>query len=161
MPVRSALRHYFEQYHFKDGGYADNWFHIKLGPLMVPMPNIPARVKAVRIHDLHHVVTGYRADWKGEVEIGGWELGGGCGRYWAAWLLNGGSFTVGIFLYPRALWHAFRAGRRVPRNLYHGVPYDNALLDLSVGELRALMFRVKEEKENRPTLDPEAGSARR
>ena len=135
MPVREALEHYFARYHFKDGGYNKKWFHIKLGPLMIPMPNIAARVEAVKIHDLHHIITGYTAHWKGEVEIGGWELGGGCGLYWVAWLLNTGSFIVGLLLYPRALFRAFHAGRRVPNNLYHGGAYD-ALLDRSVGELR-------------------------
>jgi hypothetical protein len=136
LSVRAALQHYFDQYHFKDGGYADRFFHIKVGPLMIPLPNIPARVAAVKIHDIHHVLTGYRADWKGEVEIAGWELGGGCGRYWVAWLLNMGSFGVGLFLYPRALLRAFREGRRVPNNLYYGPGYDDALLDRSVGDVR-------------------------
>lgn len=134
--VREALQHYFAQYHFKDGGYTERWFRIKLGPLMIPLPNIPARVEAVKIHDIHHVLTGYRADWKGEVEIAGWELGGGCGRYWVAWLLNAGSFTLGLFLYPRALLRAFRSGRRVPNNLYHGIVYDAALLDRPLADLR-------------------------
>lgn len=136
MPVRDALQDYFGRYHFKDGGYTDRWFRIKLGPLMIPLPNIPARVEAVKIHDLHHLITGYTAFWKGEVEIAGWELGGGCGRYWVAWLLNAGSFTVGIFLFPRALLRAFKAGRAVPNNLYHDARYE-ALLNGTVGELRA------------------------
>ena len=136
MPVREALERYFAQYHFKDGGYRDKWFHIKLGPLMIPLPNIPARVEAVKIHDLHHIITGYTAHWKGEVEIAGWELGGGCGRYWVAWLLNLGSFSVGLFLFPRALFRAWHAGRSVQNNLYHDVVYDDALLNSRLGDLR-------------------------
>jgi hypothetical protein len=134
--LRDALQLYFAQYHFKDGGYADRWFRIKLGPLFIPLPNIKARVEAVKIHDVHHLLTGYRADWKGEVEIAGWELASGCGRYWVAWLLNGGSFLIGLFLYPRALFAAFRRGRGVKRNLYHGTVYDDALLSMTVQELR-------------------------
>lgn len=136
MPVRAALEDYFSRYHFKDGGYHDKWFHIKLGPLMIPLPNIPARVEAVKIHDLHHVITGYNAFWKGEVEIAGWELGGGCGRYWVAWLLNAGSISIGLFLFPRALLRAFKAGRAVRSNLYHTSRYEE-LLDRTVGDLRA------------------------
>ena len=142
MPVRAALEDYFSRYHFKDGGYNDRWFHIKLGPVMIPLPNIPARVDAVKIHDLHHVITGYTALWKGEVEIAGWELGGGCGSYWVAWLLNAGSFVVGIFLYPRALFRAFKAGLAVRNNLYHGTHYAT-LVNGTVGELRA---RIREER---------------
>lgn len=135
IPVREALADYFAQYHFKDGGYNDRWFHLKIGRLMIPFPNIPARVEAVKLHDLHHVITGYRADRKGEVEIGAWELGGGCGRYWVAWLLNAEVALIGLFLYPRALFFAFRSGRGVPNNLYHGVAYEG-LLDKTVGQLR-------------------------
>ena len=32
LQVLEALQHYFEQYHFKDGGYMAKWFHIRLGP---------------------------------------------------------------------------------------------------------------------------------
>ena len=136
MLVRDALQHYFAQYHFKDGGYSDRWFRIKLGPLFIPLPNIKARVDAVKIHDLHHVITGYRADWKGEVEIAGWELAGGCGRYWVAWLLNTGSFTVGSVIHPRALFRAVRQGRAIARNLYHGNMPLEVLLKMTIGELR-------------------------
>jgi hypothetical protein len=134
--LRDALQLYFAQYHFKDGGYNDRWFKIKLGPVLIPLPNIKARVAAVKIHDVHHVLTGYRADWKGEVEIAGWELASGCGRYWVAWLLNSEAFVIGLFLYPRAVFAAFRKGRTVGRNLYHGTVYDDALLSTTVGELR-------------------------
>lgn len=140
MNVRGALAHCFTQGDFKDGGADSRFFQFKLGPLMIRSPNIPARVEAVKIHGLHHVLTGCRADWKGEVEIAGWELGSGCGRYWVAWLLNMGSFTVGLFLYPRALMRAFRTGRTVPDNLYQGVRYDDALLDKSVGDLRRWIY---------------------
>src|SRR5262245_38865112 len=140
MPVREALQHYFAEYHFKDGGYNERWFRIKLGPLMIPMPNIPARVEAVKIHDLHHVITGYTAHWKGEVEIGAWELGGGCGRYWVAWLLNAEVFAVGLVLFPRALFRAWRTGRSIPNNLYHGINYDRAL-ESTVGELRQWILK--------------------
>ena len=43
---------------------------------------------------------------------------------------------IGLFLYPRAVFAAFRKGSAVGRNLYHGVVYDDALLGMTVGELR-------------------------
>lgn len=135
--MRDALQAYFDAYHFKDGGYTDRYFRIQVGRWYVPVPNIPARVRAVKLHDIHHVITGYRADWKGEVEIAGWELAGGCGRYWVAWLLDLGSCVVGLFLYPRALFRAMARGRRMNGNFYRtgGPPYEH-LVSTTVGELR-------------------------
>jgi hypothetical protein len=50
-----------------------------------------------------------------------------------------GSFIVGLFLFPRSLWRALKLGRRVPNNLYHGITYNDALLDRTVGELRRII----------------------
>ena len=97
--VKDALQIYFSHYHFKDGGYKDKWFKIKIGPFFLPLPNIKDRVDAVKIHDIHHVITEYRADYKGEVQIGAWEIASGCGKYYIAWLLNFGSFVIGIFFF--------------------------------------------------------------
>ncbi len=38
-------------------------------------------VGAVRVHDVHHVVTGDGTAWIGEAEIGAWEIGSRCGDY--------------------------------------------------------------------------------
>jgi hypothetical protein len=100
------------------------------------VPNTKGRIAAVKIHDLHHLLTGYTANWKGEVEIGAWEIASGCGKFIPAWVLNFGSFTVGLFLFPRALLHAFLGGRRTKTNLYHDITYDEVLLNKTVGELR-------------------------
>jgi len=119
----------------EDGGYDARFFWLGVGPLKVPLPNLPARVRAVRLHDLHHVLTGYNTSWRGETAIGAWELASGCGRYWAAWLLNFGAFAIGLFIAPRQLWAAFVRGRR-SRNLY-GLATDAGVTDLPLGEVRA------------------------
>jgi hypothetical protein len=136
MTIEEALKVYFSKYHFADGGYHDKYFKIKIGPLKLPFPNTKSRVTAVKFHDIHHLLTEYTAFWKGEVEIGGWELASGCGNHFVAWLLNSGSFGIGLFLYPRSLFRAFMMGRTVKTNLYHDYTYDNALLSRTVGELR-------------------------
>ena len=46
-----------------------------------PLPNPPSRQIAVRLHDLHHVVTGYGTDPVGEAEISAWELRRGIGIF--------------------------------------------------------------------------------
>jgi hypothetical protein len=136
LKVKDALQLYFSQYHFKDGGYKLKWFKIKLGPVFIPLPNIKARVSAVKIHDIHHLVTEYEANYKGEAEIGAWEIASGCEKYSVAWMLNLGSFFIGVLFYPRHLLAAFLRGRRCSTNLYYETQYDEALLNKTVGELR-------------------------
>jgi hypothetical protein len=118
----------------EDGGYSARFFWLGFGPLKVPIPNLPARVRAVRLHDLHHVLAGYDTSWTGEAEIAGWELASGCRRYWAAWLLNFGAFAIGLVIAPRRLWSAFVRGRR-SRNLYDRAT-DDGLTELPLGEVR-------------------------
>lgn len=134
--IKDALQIYFAKYHFADGGYNDTYFKIKLGPLYIPFPNTEKRIKAVKFHDIHHLLTEYTALWKGEVEIGAWEIASGCGRFFIAWFLNFGSFGVGLFLFPRALFRAFMMGRNVRTNLYYNYIYSDELLNRTVGELR-------------------------
>jgi hypothetical protein len=136
LKIKDALQIYFAKYHFKDGGYKDTWFKIKVGPLFIPLPNIKSRVDAVKIHDIHHLVTEYAATLKGEAEIGAWEIGSGCGRYYVAWLLNSGSFFYGLIFFPKAVYDAFAKGRNARTNLYHNTFYDETLLNKTVGDLR-------------------------
>jgi len=134
--IKDALQVYFSKYHFEDGGYNLKWFKIKLGPFYFPFPNTKSRIAAVKLHDVHHLLTGYTAFFKGETEIGAWEIASGCGPYKIAWFLNFGSFFYGVFLYPRSLYKAFMRGRRAETNLYYGMPYDEALLNTAVIELK-------------------------
>lgn len=136
LSIQEALSVYFLRYHFADGGYNDRYFRIKIGPLFIPFPNTQARLEGVKMHDIHHLLTGYTALWKGEVELAGWELASGCGRYYMAWFFNLGSFFIGLFTFPRALFRAFLQGRRVKSNLYNGYVYAQRLLQRTVGELR-------------------------
>ena len=75
LPLRDARRLYFDANHFgADGGYGDKWVDFKLGKVPFPIPNSPGRVRAVRFHDLHHVLTGYDTSTIGEFEISAWEI---------------------------------------------------------------------------------------
>ncbi len=137
--LKDALQIYFSKYHFENGGYHLKWFKIKVGAVFIPLLNIKARVDAVKIHDIHHILTEYKATLKGEAEIGAWEIASGCGRYYVAWLLNFGSFFYGLFFFPKALLHAFLKGRQVLKNLYYNTPYDEKLLNKKVGDLRDIV----------------------
>jgi hypothetical protein len=97
-------------------------------------------VRAVRYHDLHHVLTGYDTNAIGEFEIAAWELGAGCKGFVAAWQLNLGGLFAGLLSAPRRTVRAFFRGRR-SESLY-GRPFEE-LLDREVGELRREM-RVDE-----------------
>ncbi|AGP42311.1 hypothetical protein [Sorangium cellulosum] len=134
LTMREARAIYFQVNGFgADGGYADAWVDFKLGPLPIPFPNTKARVRAVRYHDLHHVLTGYDTSTSGEFEIAAWEVGAGCKDFVAAWQLNLGGLVAGLLSAPRWTVRAFFRGRR-GESLY-GRPFE-ALLDRTVGELR-------------------------
>lgn len=135
LSLEQARAEYFRFNGFgEDGGYGAKWVDFKLGPIPFPFPNSPARVEAVRYHDLHHVLTGYQTDFLGELEISGWELASGCADKTAAWALNLGGYAAGMLCAPRRTLRAFVRGRH-SRNLYRH-RFDAALLSRTVGEVR-------------------------
>ncbi|MGK3997958.1 hypothetical protein [Sorangium sp. So ce1024] len=149
LTMRQARAIYFDVNRFgADGGYGDAWVDFKLGPLPVPFPNTQARVRAVRYHDLHHVLTGYDTNTIGEFEISAWELGAGCKDFVAAWQLNLGGLFAGLLSAPRRTVRAFFRGRR-SESLY-GRPFE-ALLDRTVSDLR------REMRVDAPPSGPTAG----
>lgn len=91
-----------------DGGYGDSWVVLKLWRIPLAFPNTAGRRRAVRFHDLHHVLTEYRTDWRGEFEIAAWEIAGGVNRYWEGWILDLLGFACGR--YSRAASARFARG---------------------------------------------------
>jgi hypothetical protein len=137
MSVLAARTRYFDDNHFgDDGGYNDRWVTLKqVGPVKLGFPNTAGRVRAVRRHDLHHLVTGYDTDFIGEAEIAAWELASGCGDFHAAWVLNLLALPVGMVRGPERMRRAFARGCR-SKNLY-AEPFTDALLQERLGDLRA------------------------
>jgi len=134
--LREARAAYFLANEFgADGGYAKDWEVFELGPLPLPIPNGPARVAALRYHDLHHILTGYETDWRGEFEISAFEVGAGCGRFWFAWLINLGGLAAGLALQPRRTLRAYARGA-ASGGLYRVDDFE-ALLDRTVGDVRS------------------------
>ena len=134
--LRDARARYFEANGLGDGGYDARWVVFRVGGVPVgAIPNSPQRVRSVRLHDAHHVLTGYDTSWLGEGEIGAWEIASNCRDHYAAWVLNGLALLIGCVLSPAAIRRAWRRGR-ASRNLYDG-EWDEALLDERVGDLRA------------------------
>jgi hypothetical protein len=135
LTLRQARERYFEENGFgQDGGYSARWVRVDVGPVPVWFPNSAERVRALRFHDLHHVVTDYRTDFPGECEISAWEIAGGCTNHWAAWALNLSGMGAGLFFMPRRVARAFQRGLHT-RNLYRA-EYGEALLSKSVEEMR-------------------------
>ena len=134
LSLREARARYFESNGFGDGGYDAQWVKLALGPIPFAFPNSAARVRAVRLHDLHHVATGYDTNVLGEAEIGAWEIGSSCRGFVAAWILNLYAMVLGFWIDPPAVYRAFVRGRHTG-NLYLGV-WDESLLEARVGELR-------------------------
>ena len=132
--LRAARERYFEINNFEGGGYEEGWVKMRAGPVPIWFPNTVARVKAVKFHDIHHVLTEYPTTWRGEAEIGAWEVSTGCAAHYQAWLLNLLAFAVGLVINPRGVYRAFMRGRR-SRNLYR-TTFSDELLARKVGHLR-------------------------
>lgn len=134
--LRAARARYFEVNQFgPNGGYDEPRVKIKFGPISVSIPNTKGRVRAVRFHDLHHILTGYDTDLRGEAEIAAWEIASGCADHYAAWVLNFGAMGIGTVLIPQRTWRAFFRGRK-NKNLYRET-FDESLLEQTVAEMRA------------------------
>jgi hypothetical protein len=131
-----ARARYFERNGFgRDGGYSAKWVHVQLGVVPFAFPNVASRVRAVRYHDLHHVLTTYGTDMNGEAEIAAWELASNCRGFYAAWFLNFGSLVYGLLVCPRRVYAAFVRGRHTA-NLYDR-DFDDTLLGRTVAAQRA------------------------
>ncbi len=135
LSMADARQRYFTSNGF-DGSYSERWVKLKAGPIALYLPNAPGRVRAVKLHDLHHVATGYQTTWTGEAEIAAWEIASGCGRFFWAWLLNLSALAIGVTIARRAVFRAFVRGRHT-RNLYRATGESrDAILRRSVGDTR-------------------------
>lgn len=135
MLIKDALTELFNRFNIPLDAYSAKSFVIRVGKIPIHVPNIPARVKIARYHDIHHVLTGYPANWRGEAEIGAWEIATGCRTSFIAWFLNIGAVVVGLFMFPKAVLKAFRRGKNSTTNLYHDFEYP-PLLNMTVKEVR-------------------------
>ncbi len=151
LTVGEARTRYFERAGFPpDGGYAASFVSLgKLGPIPLGFPNTDSRRRAVAMHDLHHIATGYETDWAGEGEISAWELSAGCGRFAFAWFINLQGMVMGWVVSPSRTFRAWVRGRH-SRSLY-AEGYSDALLGETVASLRSRL------ELDRPAPAPTAG----
>jgi hypothetical protein len=129
---------YFRQRGFPaDGGSSARWVRYPLFGGHIVLPNVKSRQRALPLHDLHHLVTGYDTSWRGEAEIAAWELAAGCHGYVAAWVLNLAAFAIGVVIAPRRLWRAFVRGRASTTLYRHH--WSDRYLSMRLAELRELL----------------------
>ena len=134
--VRDARDRYLADNGFSTDTYTASWVTVDfLFGTRVTFPNTRDRQRAIPLHDLHHVATGYGTDLVGEAEIGAWEIAAGCTNL-ALYVLNGTVFVLGLFTHPIRTLRAFRLGRR-HRSLYREAVTYEELLALTVADLRA------------------------
>jgi hypothetical protein len=139
LTVREARQGYFDRSGFDTSGYTDRWVRLPAGLLAVYLPNLEGRKKCIAIHDLDHVATEYDTDWRGELQIAGFEIGVGCGRYWFGWMVNSQGISLGVLLYPGDVFRAYVRGRRCTMSLFSLRQVDDAVLERTVGALREEM----------------------
>ena len=136
--VGEARAEYFARNGFSAAAYEDRWVRVRLFGIPIVFPNVRSRRRAIRFHDIHHLVTGYGTDQRGEAEIGAWELAATFPdrgpRFAAAWVLNTFMFTLGLATAPRRIYRAFVRGRHCT-SLYR-IGWSEDLLDRDVDDLR-------------------------
>lgn len=134
LTVREARDQYFRNSGFDDRTYTDRWVKLPVLGMTLYLPNVEPRRRAVPLHDIDHILTEYKTDWLGEWQISSYELGTGCGKYWAGWLINMQAILVGAIRAPRSCIQAYARGRR-SKGVYHFHSVQ-PLLDGSLGQLR-------------------------
>jgi hypothetical protein len=135
--VKRALDAYLGENGFTVEAYDAKWTEASFLGIPFKVPNTKKHRWGIMLHDLHHVATGFGTDLKGEGEISAWEARGrfrGLGPYLT--MLVGSGTLLGLLLCPRRAWRAFRSGGRP---LFTEPTEYDALLAMSVGELRALL----------------------
>jgi len=150
--VRRARDAYLAENGFTVAAYDDRWTDAAFLGLRIRVPNTPTHQWAIRLHDLHHVATGYGTDLAGEGEISIWEARrgfAGLDVYVSSLVLVGTLWAP--LLAPRRALAAYRAagapdaaGDRRPSLFAPGCSHATseryeALLALTVGELRDLL----------------------
>jgi len=146
---RDLLPAFYKQYQLgEDGGQSSSYVRIELAKkISLYFPNFDARRKAIFKHDVHHMATGYASTFKGETEIGAWEIGSGCRHYWAAFVLDIAAITPGMLFNPAGVYRAFVRGRRT-KNLYYDLFADEQVMDMPVAEIRRLLLLSNYDKKS-------------
>lgn len=119
MTIRQALIEFYKynQLNLTDD-FESHCVRVYIGCILAPVPNIQARKKYLKFHDLHHIMTEYGIDRIGESEISAWELGSRSCKKPIISMMNLFALSTGFVLKPKRVIKAFYRGCR-SRNLYY------------------------------------------
>ena len=150
---KELIPKFYKQYGlYADGGYSDSKVKIEITKsLYFYFPNFPARRKALLKHDIHHLVTEYPTTMKGESEISAWEIGSGCGKYWAAWAIDTSGMMLAVFFNIQGIYKAFVRGMR-SINLYSDILDNEKAMSTPVEELRQILHVPPYDEKIKPTV---------
>jgi len=144
--VHEGRDRYLAENGFTVAAYSDKWTPASLFGIAFSVPNTPRHAWAIKLHDLHHVATGFGTDLTGESEISAWEARRGLrslGLYTGMIVFNLAIF--GLLHSPRRTLRAWRISSQTAtpqaakaQSLFGRSDLDyDALLAMSVAELRA------------------------
>lgn len=139
MRVRDARDAYLAENGFTLASYDSPTTDGSFLGMKFSVPNPPPHQRAVRLHDLHHVATGYGTDHAGEGEISAWQARRGLwgtGMYVTSIVVM--NALLGAVFAPRRTAAAL-AGAGGGGSLFSREVEYEALLDRTVGELRELL----------------------
>jgi hypothetical protein len=117
MTTEQALnRHFIDTGLLPEGCTREDWYAGHMVPLKlfgrtVAVFPILRRDGPIVLHDAHHMLTGIAPDWRGEVELAGWELAsGGCKWHLVYWLDRLSFVVLGLLTAPGAFLRGLRRG---------------------------------------------------
>lgn len=135
LTIREARDRFLAFNGFQVEDYSAPTYAVKLWKVRIRFPNTKAHRWAAPLHDLHHVLTGYKTDWIGEAEIAAWELRAGCRTVLVYWLDLSGA-AIGLLISAVRVCRAFCRARG-QRTLYHDPTSYDSMLRMTLGEVRA------------------------
>lgn len=139
MRVRDARDLYLAENGFTTAAYDSPTTTGSFLGMKFSVPNPPSHQRAIRLHDLHHVATGFGTDHAGEAEISAWQARRGlraAGAYVTTIVL--GNALLGVVFAPQRTWAALRSPGAGGSLFNMTVDYES-LLDRTVGELREML----------------------
>jgi hypothetical protein len=136
LTVREGRDLYLAENGFTVEAYDAKWTDASFFGIPFRIPNTKAHSDGIKLHDLHHVATGYGTDLVGEGEISAWEFRRGVRAlgFYVGGIVTAG-FVAGLLLAPRRTLAAWRASR-TDASLFHTARSYESLLAMTVGELR-------------------------
>jgi hypothetical protein len=116
--VEAALKAFWKKHDIDESCESAKSWVCKLGFISFRLPNFEWRKKAIARHDLHHIITGYPCNIRGECQVATWEYAAGKFPHLGANLFCLPLVCVGFAWSPKKIWRAFIAGRNT-QSLYH------------------------------------------